>query len=275
MMRHDNAVARPGTSFHTGCLRMRTDLFRHDVRGASLIELMVATLIFSWVVAGGMRFLVLQHQWAVRQENIAESQQQVRAGLDFMGRELALLGFGLPEGDTKILKADGEEVEFLTNLHAAAARLTEAAEAGQTRLSVRYESGSDHFQKGKAVSICGVDYCERHALAQDGGLIDLELTEGVTRAFAPNGTVQIINQVRYALKPADAVHFKLIRTVDGGSNSVAEGLASMELVYLDRSGQIAAALPDIRRVLIQLTTRLPGASEKIRCLTAAIYLRNG
>jgi Tfp pilus assembly protein PilW len=246
-----------------------------DERGTSLIELMVSSLIFLLVAGGGMRFLILQHQWAVRQEDTAEAQQQVRAALDFMGREIGLLGFGLPEGDAKILKAAGQEVEFLTNLHAAASHLTEATETGQTRLSVRYESGYDHFEKGKAVSICGFDHCERHTLARDGGIDNLELTEGVTNAFPPNSTVQIINQVRYALKPADAAHFKLIRTVDGGANSVAEGLAALELVYLDRAGQATTALVDIRRIQIHLTARMVRTPDKIRFLEAEVYLRNG
>jgi len=236
---------------------------------------MVATLIFSLVAAGAMRFLVLQQQWAARQENIGESQQQVRAASEFMGRELALLGFGLPEGEAKILKAEGKEVEFLTNLHAAVSRLTERLETGQTQLSVRYANGSDRFEKGKTVSICGVDHCERHLLARDGGSNDLELTEGVASAFSPNSTVQIINQVRYALKPADAGVFKLIRTVDGGANSVAEGLASMEMIYLNRAGEAAEALSDIRRIRVRLTARPPGPLGIIRRLTVAVYLRNG
>ena len=247
---------------------------RVDMRGASLIELMVSALVFSLVAAGGMKFLVLQHQWAVHQEDMAEAQQQARAALDFMERELGLLGFGLPEGDAKILKAAGQEVEFLTNLHAAAARLTETTESGLKRLSIRYENGSDQFRQGKTVSICSLDHCERHVLAKDGGIGSLDLEQGVTSAFPSESTVQIINQVRYALKPVDAAHFKLIRTVDGGANPVAEGLAALELIYLDRNGQTATASADIRRIQIHLTARMARTPDKIRFLGTEVYLRN-
>jgi type II secretory pathway pseudopilin PulG len=244
-------------------------------RGTSLVELMVSSLIFLLVAAGGMRFLILQHQWAVRQEDTAEAQQQVRAAVDFMGREIGLLGFGLPEGAAKILKASGQEVEFLANLHAAAARLTETAQDGLSRLSIQYENGSDQFKQGKTVSICSLDYCERHVLAKDGGIDNLQLTEGITNNFPPNSTVQIINRVRYALKPEDASHFKLIRTVDGGANPVAEGLAALELVYLDRAGQTTTVLVDIRRIQIHLTARMARTPDQIRLLEAEVYLRNG
>ncbi|MBI3595959.1 MAG: hypothetical protein HY203_02265 [Nitrospirae bacterium] len=246
-----------------------------DREGASLVELMVATLVFSLVAASGMKFLICQNQWGVLQEDTAEAQQQVRTALDFMVRELGLLGFGLREGDGRILKAEGQEIQFLANLDAAAARLTQMAQAEQRQLSIHYDRASDKFEHGKVVSICRVDHCERHTLAKDGGNNSLELGEGLTSPFPPNSTIQIINQVRYALKPVDATHFKLLRTVDGGSNSVAEGLASMELIYLDREGRAGAALPDIHRVQIHLTARLSRTPGKIRSLTAEVYLRNG
>lgn len=246
-----------------------------DERGTSLIELMVSSLIFLLVAGGGMRFLILQHQWAVRQEDTAEAQQQVRAALDFMGREIGLLGFGLPEGDAKILKASGQEIEFLTNLHAAAARLTESAQDGLNRLSVQYETGSDQFKQGKTVSICSLDYCERHILAKDGGSGSLEFEQGVTGIFPSGSAVQIINLVRYALKRTDATHFKLIRTMDGGANPVAEGLADLELIYLNQEGEAATALADIRRIKIHLSARMVRTPEKVRLLEAEVYLRNG
>jgi hypothetical protein len=236
---------------------------------------MIATLVFSMVAAFGMKFLICQNQWGVLQEDTAEAQQQVRTALDFMVRELGLLGFGLREGDASILKAEGQEVQFLANLDAAAARLTQMAQVNQRLLSIYYENALDKFKQGKVVSICGLDHCERHTLASDGGNNSLELGEGLTSPFPPNSTVQIINRVRYALNPEDAIHFKLLRSVDGGSNSVAEGLASMELIYLDREGRAGAVLQDIHRVQIHLTARLPRSPGKIRALTAEVYLRNG
>ncbi|MBI3995177.1 MAG: hypothetical protein HY349_04285 [Nitrospirae bacterium] len=248
---------------------------RLDGRGASLIELMVSTLVFSMVAASGMKFLVLQNQWAVRQEDTAEAQQSARAALDFMGRELALLGFGLPEGEAKILKAGGQEVEFLANLDAAVARLKYDAAAGQTRLTIEYVNNADKFDKGKTVLVCGADRCERHSLVKDGASAMVELKEGLGAAFPAWSVIQVIKQVRYALEPMDSGPFKLTRTVDGGANPVAEGLLDLNLVYLDREGQVATTLTDIRRIRIQLTARPARAPNKIRILESEVYLRNG
>jgi len=222
-----------------------------------------------------MKFLIYQNQWSVLQEDTAEAQQQVRTAMDFMVRELGILGFGLRDGDPRILKAEEQEIQFLANVDGATAHLVQAAQTGQILLPIRYDGASVKFEQGKVVSICRLDYCERHTLAKDGTTNSLEFVEGLTSSFPSNSTIQIINQVRYALKPMDATHFKLLRTVDGGSNSVAEGLASMELIYLDREGRAGANLPDIYRVRIHLTARLSRTPGKIRSMTTEVYLRNG
>lgn len=245
-----------------------------DRHGTSLVELMVAALVFSLVSAFGMKFLILQNQRSVLQEDSAEAQQQVRTAMDFMVREIGLLGFGLPDGDARILKAEEQEIQFLANLDAATARLTETAQTEQLQLPIRYDGAPEKFVGGKVVSICRLDYCERHTLARDGSNNGLEFAEGLRSTFPPASTIQIINQVRYALKPVDSTHVKLLRTVDGGTNPVAEGLASMDLIYLDREGRSGAVLPDVYRVRIHLTARLSRTPERIRSMTTEVYLRN-
>ena len=246
-----------------------------DERGTSLVELMVASLVFSLVAASGMRFLVLQQQWAVRQEDTAEAQQQARAALDFMSRELALLGFGVPEDEAGLLKATEQEVQFLANIDASIARFDQDATAGETRLTVVYINKKEKFEKGKTVSICGPDSCEWHSLAKDGGSETLEINEGLSKAFPAGSSIQVVKQMQYSLKPADAARFNLNRSVDGGANPVAEGLTSMSLEYLDGKGSAAAALADIRRFRIRLTVPLPRNPEKTRSLSSEVYLRNG
>lgn len=253
-----------------------------DARGVSLVELIMATLVFSLVAAFSMRFLVLQHGWAVYQEDVAEAQQQARAAVDLMGRELSLLGFGVPEGDEKISKATVQEIEFLANLNAAIAHLKQEAGTDQKQLSVGYvnnkeyadKDSQDKFEQGKTVSICALNYCEWHTLAKNGGKETLELNEGLDKTFPIGSAVQVINRVRYVLKPVGSTQFKLDRTVDQGTNPVAEGLASMSLKYLDDAGRPATGLTEIRRVQIELTARMPRSPEKVRTLATELYLRN-
>lgn len=244
-------------------------------RGATLVELMVATLVFSWAALFGMRFLVLQHKWSILQEDMAEAQQQARAALDFMGRELALLGFGVPKDEIGLLKATEGEVQFLANIDASIAWLDQDAAAGEKRLSVNYVRNKDKFGQGKTVSICRLDRCEWHSLAKDGGVNSLELSEGLGGPFPFGSMIHVVKRLQYSLKPVAAAQFKLDRTVDGGTNAVAEGLASMSLEYLDGKGRVTTTLVDIRRVRIRLIVPLPRNPQKTRSLFSEVYLRNG
>ncbi len=246
-----------------------------DRRGFSLVELMVAIMILSLLSAFGMRFLILQHRSVVLQEDAAESQQQLRAALDLMTRDLMSLGFGVPEDDPRILKAGAEEIQFLSNLNGAVARLSETVEAGQNQLGVYYLDRSDKFRKGKSVSICSADFCERHVLAKDGGWKSLDLGRGLGSSFPKGSAIHIINVIQYILKPTDSVNqFKIIRRVDGGSSPVAEDVASMRLDYLDRHGRRAPALEDIQRIGIELSARFSRNPKIVRSLLSEVYLRN-
>jgi prepilin-type N-terminal cleavage/methylation domain-containing protein len=244
-------------------------------QGLSLIELMVAALIFSFVIGFGLRFFLLQKQWAVYQEDAVEAQQQARVAMDLMVRELSLLGAGVPEGESRLIKATQQEVEFIANLYTAVARLTQSGTAGQQKLSVEYIDHSEKFDKGKTVSICMLDRCEWNTLASNGGKKTLKLNRGLNEDFPFGSTIQVINDVRYALKPENETQFKLVRRVDGGTSPVAEGLASMDFTYLDREGGPATTLTNIRRVQIRLTIPLPRKPEHVRILESEIWLRNG
>jgi len=153
--------------------------------------------------------------------------------------------------------------------------VTVAAPPGQTGLTVHYDRGPEFFKEGKTIQICGWSYCERRTLARDGESDHLELTEGVAALFGPDSRIQVLNRVRYELRPMEGGPFKLMRSVDGGSNAVAEGLSSMELIYRDRGGQETMNLPDIRRIQIRLTAGPSGGTGTVRRLSNEIYLRNG
>jgi len=242
--------------------------------GAMLIELMVATLIFSFVAASGMRFLILQHGWAVRQEEVADTQQQIRTAMDFMERELGLLGYGLSEKESGFLEAGAHRIEFLANLNAAAARLTAAALPGQTGLIVRFDRRADSFGEGKIIQICGRVHCEQGRLARDGGTDRLELEDGITAIYEVGSAVQVLNRVQYELRFTGGGPSKLIRTVDGGANAVAEGISSMELEYRDDRGEPTANGSEIRQIRIRLNLPRPGSSGRSLTLANEIYLRN-
>ena len=246
------------------------------MRGLTLIELMTALLIFSFVAAGAMKFLMLQMEWYSRARGIAEAQQESRIAMDTVVRELGLLGFGVPPEEPRLIKAELQEVEFLANLDHEFTRLISAEGAGARVLSVdgsRFRPGRD-FEAGRTVSLCSSERCEWHILAGDATFSAMEMSEPIGGVFPAGSTVHGINRVRFALRPEGSGRFRLIRTKDGGANAVAEALTLFELSYFDREGRVSADKSDIRRVQIRMEAPAGPSGGLSRGMESSIWLRN-
>ena len=249
-------------------------IFRNQL-GFSLVELMVSMTIFSFILAYGMQFFILQRRSFTYQENMVETQQQIRAALDLMGREIMSIGSGIRGEEEKLLKAGPQEIEFLTNLHGAIARLNDEAATGQNSLNVKYLNSSGKFVKGKTILICWLEGCEWQSLAKDGSSARLDLSAELGRPFPKGSEVQLINWLRYDLTPMDSGNlFKLIRNVDGGASTVSEGIDTIHLEYLDPSGLAVTSVDEIRRIRIKISGGIQGNPGKKKSLLSEIALRN-
>ncbi len=76
---------------------MKLSLLDSDMRGFTLVELMVALAIGSIIVIGISSAYTSQQRINQSQDQIVEMQQNLRAGLDMMTRELRMAGFD-PDG---------------------------------------------------------------------------------------------------------------------------------------------------------------------------------
>lgn len=246
---------------------------RRDRRGFSLIELLIAMALTLILLAYGFQLLVIQHRQYIIQDRIAEAQQNLRAGIDMMAREIRLAGYGVPSDIQKVVAMNKEEVRFLANLNAVNARLTERAFSGQSLLSVN--SGQD-FRAGKRVYLCDAVSCEQHTLAQNGTSHSLSLKEPLGRGqpFEIGSSVNVVNEVRYYLNSEDPTNRKLMREVDQGAVPLAEQVVSVTFEYLDRSRAVTTVPSDVGRVLIKLVTASSHEKDRNRTLETEVRLRN-
>lgn len=246
-----------------------------DARGVTLVELMVALTLFSLVVATGFRFLTIQHRAAVIQEDAAETQQQLRAAMDFMMREIMAAGSGVPFDEPGIVLMEPGDIQFDSNVYNAAGRLIRRVDAGGREMDVRFDGEGDRFKEGKTISICSVLYCERHLLSADARGSNLSLAGGLIHEFPAGSSVQLINRVEYVLKPIEETEtFKILRRVDKGVNPVAEGIKSMALEYFDREGEETDRPEAVSRIRLRLSARLPRNPDLSRFLESDVHLRN-
>jgi prepilin-type N-terminal cleavage/methylation domain-containing protein len=233
-----------------------------DRAGFTLLEMMIALAITGMAAAGLEQLLVGQIRQLSRQEATAERRQEGRAALAVLVRELSLVGFPAEPDPACHVMINGVEVEpstvrFLANLYGVATRLEVPAAVGETVLRIpddaRIRAGEGAVSPGTAFAAHDVIYLhdpgrpgdpaddrvECHRLEREGRAGEIALADGdaIRRPFPAGSRVQVINEVRYAY---DAARRELLRTVDGGTQSVADGVESAE--FSRQRGRITARL---------------------------------
>jgi type IV pilus assembly protein PilW len=66
-------------------------------RGFTLVELMIAIVISSVVVAGGYTVLTTTHKATISNERAIGTQQNIRVAMELIARDIKLAGFGMPD----------------------------------------------------------------------------------------------------------------------------------------------------------------------------------
>ncbi|MBM4339126.1 MAG: prepilin-type N-terminal cleavage/methylation domain-containing protein [Deltaproteobacteria bacterium] len=99
--------------------------------GITLIELLVALVIFSLVIAGTYRLFIAQSRAHTVQERVVETQQTIRSAMEILLRDLRMTGFDSDSPDSKM--------DIVTPLIAGTDQITIDYEFDNTtQYSIRY-----------------------------------------------------------------------------------------------------------------------------------------
>jgi prepilin-type N-terminal cleavage/methylation domain-containing protein len=235
-------------------------------RGLTLVEMVVTLAIVGMAAAGAEQLLAGQIRHLSRQETLAEQRQEGRAAVALLVREMSLAGLpAAPDpachaiGDW--IETDGPAVRFLANLYGVATRLEASAAAGDTALripdnaTILSESwgGTAAVSPGTAFAAHDAVYlydpgrpgdqtddrveCHRLDHAGRSGVVALAAGDAVRRPFPAGSRLQVVNDIRYAL---DIKRHQLMRTVDGGTQAVADRVESARFSH--REGWVAVRI---------------------------------
>lgn len=126
-----------------------------DVKGYTLLEVLIALAITTFVTTGVYEFYLSQQRSYLLQDMVAEMYQNARVSIDRMARDLRLAGLGIPSWEANAIDVtDGgvnpDSVTIVAASGAATGTFSAAASPGNTTLTV---SGASDFNPGDDIFI--------------------------------------------------------------------------------------------------------------------------
>ena len=256
-------------------------------RGVTLIELLIALVISSILIAALYRTFIGQQKTYIVQDQVVDMQQNVRVAINKMMREIRMAGFGGMNdntgGDNDIINIFGNVNGFVNIINPAhdvtvdginhdqivvvaaydqIATLEEDAAAKSGSFRVNF-TGSTRFDKPWRKYVC-IDGRNNYAIMPtNGDVLTLEGGATLKENHSAGEPVFLVRAIRYGLRKDDRgipVLFRDLYPDTAGSSreTLAENIENLQLTYIleDESETDSPAKPaDIRMVRITVTAR--------------------
>ena len=264
-------------------------------KGVTLIELLIALVISSILIAALYRVFISQQQTYTVQEQVTDMRQNARVGINRMMSEIRMAGFGnvsmvLPvtfgtKTFNNVVNPDMPVAGSLTIIYAnqGGATITQPPTPNSNKIKV---SSLDDFDitnnsDKKYISIGGLESHVISAVDTNQKIITLNDTMIYNH---PSGTpVFGIRAISYQVVSEDG-KFTLKRdeNIGGGRQPLADNIESTQFEYFDANGSVTATPANIRMVKVTVnakTDRLDpqfkgGDGYRRRQIASNIYLRN-
>lgn len=260
--------------------------------GVTLIELLIALVISALLIAALYRTFTDQQKTYIVQEQVVDMQQNVRAAINRMMREIRMAGFGNIES---VLTLSGGVNGFTQPITAAPNTITIVGGFTQIRRNngdpvfVSSSSGNqitlnyatDRFDGGAHRFICIGGVESNTVQSRSGATLTLNKPLLLTHpVWTPIFKIQAIT---YSVGLSKG-KLALLRdeNTGGGRQPMAENIENIRFEYFDANGNLTSNPADIRMVRTTVTARTDrsdpdfkdGDGFRRRTIDSHIYVRN-
>ncbi len=265
---------------------MGTNYFREN-KGFSLIELLVALVLSSLIMAALYRTFINQQRTYATQEEVIDMQQNIRSGIDRMTREIRMAGyggnildaFGSVNSFTDIISPVNGTHDSITIIMAdEVALLSQNAATGTNQLELNV-NGSFDTDKKKYLCLDG----KNHYLVQGVNGNSVTLTTPLLEDHLINEPVSLVKAITFKISPNTT---DLVRDENTGKGSqvVAENIENLQFKYTLLNGNVVDSPGNpshIRSVSVTLSARTkmtdpqyPGDGYRRQTMNSITELRN-
>ncbi|NWF91962.1 MAG: prepilin-type N-terminal cleavage/methylation domain-containing protein [Syntrophaceae bacterium] len=261
-------------------------------RGVTLIELMIALVMSSVLIAALYEVFIRHQKTYVLQEQIVDTQQSVRIALNRMVSEIRMAGFG---GVENVLSLAGGVNGFTQVITPGPKRITIVGGFKQ----IRRDNGEPILVSSVSGNQITLNYATNefdrlaHRFISIGGLESSTVLKRDRRILTlsnplkwnhPAGTpVFKIQAITYTTGLSGLrIILQRDENTGGGPQPVAENIEEIQFEYFDANGNTTADPPKIRMVRVTATARTDrpdpylkiGDGYRRRQIASHIYIRN-
>jgi prepilin-type N-terminal cleavage/methylation domain-containing protein len=266
-------------------------------KGVTLIELLIALLISTILIAALYQAFVGQRKTAAVQEQVADMQQNVRVAINKMMREIRMAGFGSVgdvlsqvggvNGFTDVITPNDDSITIVGGFRQISALAADAV-GGQNKITLANATEASEFD-GAIHHYLSVGGLESNTVqSRTGG--DLTLDKPLRVTYPVGTPVFKIHAIAYGIRNDGGVLvlFRDLYPNTGSSKreTVAENIENVQFEYFDADGNLLAlpiADPGIIRMIrvsVRARTNMAdsdfkgGDGYRRRTIASNIQIRN-
>lgn len=258
--------------------------------GVSLLEVLIALFLTGIITTAVLKLYVTQHQSYIVQDDVATIQQNARASIDELTRQIRMAGYDLPAGlaaleasntnpDTILIRYKPRDCE--TFLDTNMSSVTSDLKCGSDVSCFDDDSWVYIFHPdsggGEFFQISAVQTGSRHIQ---------HATMPLSRAYTEDAIIIPLEEIKvYIDRTTDADHPNLVVELPGSSPQIyADDITDLQFRYRLANGNVVdvpVLIDDVREVLIDITGRsknpdweMGDDSYRTRTYSSSVSLRN-
>ena len=258
--------------------------------GTSIMEVLVALFLAGLVTAAVFEIYISQHKNWMIQDDVTDIQQNARAAIDELARNVRMAGYALPFGLDAIEAYDTNPDTIIINYYSGNCEAVVELDMANGSSELHCD-GHDIscFQDGQWAYIGdpGTGAGEFFQISQvNSGLFQIHHNAFMfSVAYKKGSKVMDINRVKYYIDYSDSLHPNLMVQALGQTPQVyAENIEDLQFHYKMKNGTVTgspAIISNIREVEMAITARsskpdqdFPGNPYRRRIYASKVNLRN-
>lgn len=259
-------------------------------QGVSFLEVMIALVIMGVVTTAIFHLYITQHKNYLTQDDITNIQQNARASIDELGRQIRMAGFDLPVGLPAIYPSNTNPDTITVTYLMGGCETYLSAPMPQPSAELKCATDVSCFWDGQWVFIYDPDSAVGEwfeiTQVQEAALHLQHNTMTLSRKYGANSLILAMTQVKFFVdNTSDTAHPNLMVEVMGQPpQTYAADITDLQFQYRMKNGVIEdqpTVIDNIREVLISVAGRShrpdpekPNNPYRQRSFATSVYLRN-